>query len=83
MASLLVDCMRLVWIPPHNYVDTSFLCMQVEDGPDWPLCQAERLGVEPADLAHLPMSPDLAIFHLLSADLAPAIKYSTQLMKLC
>ena len=67
----------------HICVDTSFLCMAVEDEVFWPHCQAGRLGVEPGDLAHLPVSCDLAKFGLFSADLTPAIKYSTQLVELC
>ena len=35
----------------HKCVDTSMLCMQVEDGAIWTQCHAGRLGVEPGGLA--------------------------------
>ena len=45
--------------------------------------QAGRPGIEPGGLVLLPVSPDLGIFLLFSADLIPAMKYSTQLVELC
>jgi len=42
--------------------------------------QAGRPGIEPGGLVLLPVSPDLGIFLLFSADLIPAMKYSIQLV---